>query len=53
MQHSTADLEVAKKSEMVPGHRNYFGIPIASKPAYPTEKFCINPMSMTFDGYWL
>ena len=42
MKHSTADLEVAKKSEMVPGHRNYFGIPIVSKSAYPTEKSWFN-----------
>lgn len=42
MEHSTADLEMAKKSEMVPGYRNYFGIPIASKPAYPTEQSWFN-----------
>lgn len=38
MEHSSADFEVTKKGNVLNGNYNYFGVPVASKPAYPTEK---------------
>lgn len=37
MEHTTADMETVKKSDMVPGYRNYFGIPVPVKQVYPEE----------------
>ena len=37
MEHSSATLENAEADGLIDGYRNYFGIPIAGEPDYPTD----------------
>ena len=37
MKHSSATLADAKADGLIKGYRNYFGIPIAGEPDYPTD----------------
>lgn len=37
MNHTSATLEESKKKGLIKGYQNYFGIPIAEDPNYPTD----------------
>ena len=37
MTHSAATLEKSEENGLIPGYRNYFGIPVKGKPDYPDE----------------
>lgn len=38
MTNSAASLEKSKENGLIDGYRNYFGIPVAGQPDYPTDK---------------
>lgn len=47
MKHTSTTLEENKKNGLIKGYRNYFGIPIAGEPDYPTD----NSWSQVSAGY--